>query len=77
MTDRYARISHGYQGDFCNHFDHDEKPTECRLGGDDAQNAAATCALFQNLIQFFASPVVGSTSDEKGRKGKFFSNFMV
>lgn len=69
MTDRYARISHGYQGDFCNHFDHDEKPTECRLGGDDAQNAAATCALFQNLIQFFASPVVGSTSDEKGRKG--------
>jgi len=72
MTDRYARLNHGYDtamGDSCASFAMGEKPPECLAGSADAQNAVALEQMVSNVLTFFTSSLVGSLSDEYGRKG--------
>jgi len=68
MSDRYARLNHGYVGVACELLPYDEKTEECRLGGDSAQNVAAWSNTGHSLTLFFFGPVVGSMSDERGRR---------
>jgi hypothetical protein len=41
VEDRFARLNHGYEGVPCLQLKMGERPQECLLGNDDAQNAAA------------------------------------
>jgi hypothetical protein len=41
VEDRFARLNHGYEGAPCLQLKMGERPQECLLGNDDAQNAAA------------------------------------
>ncbi|KAI2510119.1 major facilitator superfamily-like protein [Fragilaria crotonensis] len=70
MTDRYARLNHGYTDPKgCTEWGIDEiKPAECLAGSGDAQNAAAIENLISNLLTFITSSLVGSISDERGRR---------
>ncbi|VEU38105.1 unnamed protein product [Pseudo-nitzschia multistriata] len=45
------------------------KPEACFLGGSDAQAAASVSNLVNNVLTFLTSSLVGSLSDELGRKG--------
>jgi hypothetical protein len=79
MTDRYARIRHGYDGmASCSDYtaaaaeatsNGAAKPQECLDGSADAQTGVAAEQLVSNLFTFFTSSLVGSLSDEHGRKG--------
>lgn len=70
MTDRYARLNHGYVNDQnCADFTIGHKPQECLDGSADAQNAAAFTSLVSNTFTFVTSSMIGSISDERGRKG--------
>lgn len=70
MTDRYARLNHGYADDRdCSDYTMSDKPLECLNGSSDAQNAAALASLISNGLTFITSSLVGSISDERGRKG--------
>lgn len=71
MTDRFARLNHGYTDEAeCSSFTTiGEKPEACFLGSDDAQTAAANCHLVSNVLTFLTSSLIGSLSDEHGRKG--------
>ena len=69
MTDRYARLGHGYGGGTpCMDLARDERPEACRLGNDDAQNASAAVSFVSNVLTFVTSGLVGSISDERGRR---------
>jgi hypothetical protein len=71
MTDRFARLNHGYaDATDCQDYASDEKPEACLLGSADAQNTVAIADLISNVFTFFTSSLVGSLSDEYGRKGK-------
>lgn len=73
MTDRYARLNHGYTDPTdCADWSVDEKPFECLAGSADAQNGAAYENLISNVLTFITSSMVGSMSDEYGRRGTFF-----
>ena len=71
VTDRYARLAHGYTDPRdCSYYHNIEnKPTACQQGSNDAQEAAAISNFVSNILTFFTSSLVGSISDEKGRKG--------
>jgi len=71
MTDRYARLQHGYMDERdCADFETlIEKPAECLQGSADAQNAAALSSLVSNVLTFITSSLMGSISDEHGRRG--------
>jgi DHA1 family tetracycline resistance protein-like MFS transporter len=69
MTDRFASLNHGYNGKSCSDFDISEKPNECLLASGDAQNVAATSHLISNVLTFLTSSLIGSLSDEHGRRG--------
>jgi len=72
MSDRYARLQHGYDGELsCSDYSSSaaDKPDACYRGYADAQNAVAYEQLASNLLTFFTSSLVGSLSDEYGRKG--------
>jgi len=71
MSDRFARIHHGYDGDaHCSTFtDNALKPDACFQGGSDAQAAAALVNLVNNSLTFLTASLTGSLSDEYGRKG--------
>lgn len=73
MTDRFARLHHGYDGplESCSDYgsNNAEKPEACFLGSSDAQAAAAMSNLVNNLLTFLTASVTGSLSDEYGRKG--------
>ena len=79
MSDRFARLNHGYAGDAsCDEFaaaasgDEDfQRPDECFLGSSDAQAAASVSNFVSNSLTFLTASMVGSLSDEYGRKGKF------
>ena len=72
MSDRFARINHGYDGVACDSFSsQDEKPNECFLGNADAQAAASISNLISNTFTFCTASLMGSLSDEYGRKGMF------
>eukprot|EP00567_Pseudictyota_dubia_P003789 CAMPEP_0197446878 /NCGR_PEP_ID=MMETSP1175-20131217/11697_1 /TAXON_ID=1003142 /ORGANISM="Triceratium dubium, Strain CCMP147" /LENGTH=542 /DNA_ID=CAMNT_0042978047 /DNA_START=56 /DNA_END=1684 /DNA_ORIENTATION=+ len=69
VTDRYARLNHGYDGKDCASFVSSDKPLECLDGSADAQNAAAAASFVSNGLTFISSSLVGSISDERGRRG--------
>ena len=82
MTDRFARINHGYNGTAgCSSFDDDDGngngnihkllPNECSLGSADAQDAVALSSLISNGLTFLTSSMTGSLSDEHGRRGNY------
>ena len=67
MTDRYARLNHGFDGEDCSYYIGDEKPFECRQGSQDAQDLSATTSLISNMLTFFSSSLLGSLGDTRGR----------
>jgi hypothetical protein len=71
MSDRYARLHYGYTGsrDCSSFMSVAEKPYECLAGSADAQNAVAIEQLISNGLTFLTSALIGSLSDEYGRKG--------
>jgi hypothetical protein len=73
MTDRFARLNHGYNDTaVCSSFDSEnDRPQACYLGSADAQNAAASSNLISNVLTFLTSSLIGSLSDEYGRRGKY------
>jgi len=69
MSDRFARLNHGYTGiESCADLDVNERPGSCFAGSTDAQNAAAEASLVMNVLTFLTSSLIGSMSDEHGRK---------
>ena len=79
MSDRFARLQHGYDDSapFCasSHHVDDEKPAACLAGSSDAQSAAAMSNLISNGLTFLMSSLLGSLSDQHGRKGMYTSCF--
>ncbi|KAL3930478.1 MAG: hypothetical protein SGARI_004474, partial [Bacillariaceae sp.] len=70
MTDRFARMQHGYDGTInCNDILlPEDKPEACLLGSADAQTAVSVSNLLSNGLTFLTSSLLGSISDEYGRK---------
>lgn len=69
MMDRFARLNHGYTGiETCTSIAVDARPSACFAGSADAQNAAAEASLVMNVLTFLTSSLIGSLSDEHGRK---------
>ncbi|OEU08564.1 MFS general substrate transporter [Fragilariopsis cylindrus CCMP1102] len=78
MSDRFARINHGYDGVACDSFSsQDEKPNECFLGNADAQAAASISNLISNTFTFCTASLMGSLSDEYGRKGFLLLGLLI
>eukprot|EP00980_Cylindrotheca_fusiformis_P014317 scaffold3821_cov127-Cylindrotheca_fusiformis.AAC.7 len=75
MSDRFARLRHGYDGEeLCSDIlDISMRPAPCMLGSSDAQNAAAAASLVSNVLTFITSSLMGSLSDEHGRRGMLSS----
>jgi hypothetical protein len=72
MTDRYARLNHGYDGVMaCNDYGIRTKPQACLDGSADAQTATATGSLINNVLTFITSSLMGSLSDEHGRRCEY------
>lgn len=70
MSDRYARLDHGYSDEkSCSDYEVGQKPQACLAGSADAQNAVAAEQFIANMLTLFTSSLVGSLSDEYGRKG--------
>jgi len=69
VEDRYARLHHGYSGEPCLELAKEDRPHECLLGNEDAQNSAALASFVSNTLTFATSSLMGSISDEKGRRG--------
>ena len=69
VENKYARLHHGYSGPPCLEVLKEDRPEECTLGNEDAQNAAAISSFISNTLTFITSSLMGSISDEKGRKG--------
>lgn len=70
MTDRYARLNHGYDDEMnCAEYHMGSKPQACLDGSADAQNASALGNLVSNMLTFMTSSLMGSLSDEHGRRG--------
>jgi hypothetical protein len=70
MTDRYARLNYGYSDERdCADYGMGEKPQECLDGSADAQYAVAVESMISNGFTFLTSSLIGSLSDEYGRKG--------
>ena len=76
MTDRYARLNHGYMDERdCSDYAITDKPEACLDGSADALSAVALEQMVYNLLVFFTSPLCGSISDEYGRKGEFKATY--
>jgi MFS family permease len=74
MSDRFARLNHGYNGAGCASFGMHDKPSECLDGSSDAQNTAALSSLISNTLTFTTSSLLGSLSDEHGRRREFYGD---
>jgi MFS family permease len=71
-TDRLARLHHGYTDkDDMECSEQIIKPKECLDASSEAQNYAATAFMISNTLTFLASPLMGSLSDEYGRRGTY------
>mmetsp|Transcript_7815 Transcript_7815/g.14733 ORF Transcript_7815/g.14733 Transcript_7815/m.14733 type:complete len:603 (+) Transcript_7815:1660-3468(+) len=69
LTDQYAKIYHDFPvDDSCANYDEDSKPMSCLDGSSDAQSAAAMASFISNAFTFLTSSLVGSISDEYGRR---------
>jgi hypothetical protein len=75
MSDRFARMNHGYEdaADCASYGREDDnlKPPACFMGSADAQAAAASSNLISNVLTFLTSSLIGSFSDEHGRRGNY------
>jgi hypothetical protein len=72
MTDRYAHLLHDLPRNVtCSSFQANEKPPACFAASADAQQAVANERLISNALTFFTSSLIGSFSDEYGRKREF------
>jgi len=69
VTDRLARINHAYTGADCFTFSTSDKPQPCRLGSQDAQNFSAVSSFISNTLTFITCALIGSFSDQYGRRG--------
>lgn len=69
LTDQYAKIYHDFAfDDSCANYDKNSKPSSCLDGSSDAQSAAAMASFISNTFTFLTSSLVGSISDEYGRR---------
>jgi len=75
VGDRYARLHHGYTGKQCAELAKEDRPHECLMGNEDAQNSAAISGFISNTLTFTTSSLMGSISDEKGRRGDWIQSF--
>jgi len=83
LTDRYAVMNHGFDSNdgtnsSCADYDRSHKPQACIDGSSDAQTAAALASFVSNTATFLTSSLIGSFSDEYGRRkflilGQFLS----
>lgn len=71
LTDQYAKLYYGFDAnDHCsNYTTKDSKPQPCLDGSSDAQTAAAISSFISNTNTFFTSSVIGTLSDQYGRRG--------
>ena len=69
VEDRYARLHHGYTGEPCLQLSKEDRPIECLRGNEDAQSSAAMSSFVSNTLTFATSSLMGSISDERGRRG--------
>ena len=79
LTQKYAVLHHGFDG-ICTDYDGDNKPQACLDGSSDAQTAAAAASFTSNAATFFTSSLIGSLSDEHGRRSEYticFSNLFM
>ena len=69
MTDQYAKVYHGFDHhDSCANYGKDEKPQACQDGASNAQTAAVSSSFVSNTLTFLTSSLIGSLSDEYGRR---------
>lgn len=71
LTEKYAVLYHGFDG-ICTDYGRGDKPQACLDGSSDAQAAAAAASLVSNAATFLTSSLMGSLTDEYGRK-----NFLI
>jgi MFS family permease len=71
LTDQYAKLYYGFDlYDHCSNYStKDSKPQPCLDGSSDAQTAAAISSFISNAFTFFTSSVIGTLSDQYGRRG--------
>ena len=87
MTDQYAKIYHNFNSfgnednfNSCADYAKGDKPQACLDGSSDAQTFAASASFVSNMLTFFTSSLIGSISDDYGRRfflilGQFLSMF--
>jgi len=85
LTDRYARIDRLDGGDDgvdgplrpCWRYTSGTMPDSCTRGAVDAQTGSAYGTFVQNLLTFFFNAVIGSRSDEIGRRGPLIASVFL
>lgn len=70
LTERYAVLYHNFDGE-CSDYGMDDKPQACIDGSSDAQTAAAASSFVSNVATFLTSSLIGSISDEYGRRSEY------
>ncbi len=69
LTDQYAKVYHNFDpSDSCANYSNDQKPHACSDGASDAQTGAVSSSFVSNTMLFLTSSLVGSFSDEYGRR---------
>lgn len=76
LTQRYAEFYYGFDG-ICSDYDKYNKPKACLDGSSDAQSADATATFVTNIIIFLTSSLIGSLSDEYGRRSEYDLNYLL
>ncbi len=75
LTDKYAVLHHGFDDDggsmTCADYGMHDKPQACIDGSGDAQTAAAGSSFVSNTATFLTSSLIGSLSDEYGRRSEY------
>lgn len=69
LKNKYAVLYHGFDG-ICTDYSKDDKPQACLDGSSDAQTAAAAASFVSNTATFLTSSLMGSLSDQYGRRSK-------
>ena len=70
MSERYARLNYGYNGTApCSSYPPASQPEACVDGNNESQRILTYSNLVGNLIAFLTGSMVGSISDEFGRRG--------
>ena len=70
-TTQYAHVHHGLD-DHLNCSGSNRKLQVCLDGNNDAQTAESIASFVSNIVPFFTSSLVGSFSDEVGRRREFY-----